>query len=102
VLGSLLNSAGSYKHFVNKARDLYRPLFIKWMLRRIDFLLKHRLVISVQEHMSPSREDGRRQQPNIVDDKESLRNIFQYLRNKNVWYCTGTEFAEWSIENLKK
>lgn len=100
--GKLLNQGRSKNYLVKKARDLCRPLFIKWMLGKIDFLIKHRLVISIQEHMSPSREDGRRQEPNIIDDKESLRIIFQYLRNKNVWYCTGTEFAEWSIENLKK
>ncbi|WP_242785273.1 hypothetical protein [Bacillus cereus] len=33
--------------------------------------------------------------PNIFDDTKSLQTIFRYLRNKNVWYCTGTELASY-------
>lgn len=64
-------------------------------LKQINFLLENRLVISIQEHIAPSRNDGRRQQPNIFDDELSLKLIFEYLRTKNVWYCTGTELAQY-------
>jgi len=43
--------------------------------------------------------NGKRQSPNIFDDKESLKAIFKYLKKKNVWYCTGSELAEWIKEN---
>lgn len=75
-------------------RILRRPLRY-WKLRQLAYLLKHRLVISVQEHMAPSRDDGKRQNPNIIDDCESLLAIFRYLENKNVWYCTGSELADY-------
>ncbi|BFH64114.1 hypothetical protein [Paenibacillus azoreducens] len=96
VNGALLN--GLY-HARTSAKDrikrMLKPVFIKWKLREIDYLLKHRLVISVQEHIAPSRDDGRRQSPNIFDDRESLLQIFSYVKGKNVWYCTGTELADY-------
>ncbi len=57
----------------------------------IDLLLSGRKLISIQEHISPSRTDGKIQKPNIFDDKESLLEILSYLKGKNVWYATGTE-----------
>jgi len=62
---------------------------------KIDRLLGNGLVVSIQEHISPARNDGRRQTPNIFDDMESLHMIFEYMRGKNVWYCTGSELAEY-------
>lgn len=62
---------------------------------KLDFLLKNKLVISIQEHICSARDDGKRQTPNIFDDKKSLLKIFKYLKTKNVWYCTGTELAEY-------
>lgn len=58
-------------------------------------MLKNKLVISIQEHISYSRDDGRRQTPNIFDDEKSLKCIFNHLKNKNVWYCTGNELAKY-------
>lgn len=88
----LNNSRKSRKDFVRYA---FRNMIIRRKLKQIEFLLEHRLVISIQEHISPARNDGRRQSPNIFDDKNSLLCIFEYLRNKNVWYCTGTELANY-------
>lgn len=72
------------KHFVEKRKE-----------EEIEFLLKNNLVISIQEHISPGRNDGKRQHPNIYDDKKSLIKILNFLKNKNVWYCTGTELAKY-------
>lgn len=85
------------------AKIILRNYLLKKELSEIDYLLKNNLVISIQEHISPARDDERRQSPNIFDDKESLRYIFNYLKNKNVWYCTGTELAEYYIlrNNIK-
>jgi hypothetical protein len=78
-----------------KMKKVLKNQLIKIKLNQIDFLLKNKLVISIQEHMAPSRDDGRRQSPNIFDDRESLKYIFKYLNSKNVWYCTGSELAEY-------
>ncbi|GAB6150662.1 hypothetical protein [Clostridium novyi] len=84
-------------------KRILKNYLIKRRLKEIDFLLKNNLVISIQEHMSPARDDGKRQTPNIFDDTKSLCYIFDYLKSKNVWYCTGSELAEYVIsrENLK-
>ena len=96
ISGSLLNSVfRPTKGIKGILKKILKPLIIRWKLKKIDFLLANNLVISIQEHISPSREDGKRQTPNIFDDKESLKAIFEYLKNKNVWYCTCSEFAEW-------
>lgn len=96
VNGELLN--GLYRNdptVKGRMKRILRKPLQYWKLRQIAYLLKHRLVISVQEHMAPSRDDGKRQNPNIIDDRESLLAIFRYLENKNVWYCTGSELANY-------
>lgn len=72
-------------------------------MKLIDKLLQNNLVISIQEHISPARDDGRRQTPNIYDDKLSLIKIFSYLHDKNVWFCTCSELASYVYyrDNLK-
>jgi len=77
------------------AKRLLRKPIVRWKLREIDYLLEHRLVISIQEHIAPARDDGERQSPNIFDDCTSLVGIFHYLEDKKVWYCTGTELANY-------
>lgn len=91
--------------FNNHSKDKFKRLikFLLWpyIFRRrakaIDFLLNNNLVISIQEHISPARNDGKIQTPNIFTDKKSLLHIFRYLSKKNVWYCTGSELAEYYI-----
>ena len=96
ISGSLLNFVfRPDKSIKGILKKILKSLIIRWTLKKIDYLLKNNLVISIQEHISPSREDGKRQTPNIFDDKESLKLIFKYLKKKNVWYCTCSELAEW-------
>jgi hypothetical protein len=96
ISGSLLNSVFQpTKGIKGILKKILKPLIIRWKLKKIDYLLANNLVISIQEHVSPSRNDGKRQIPNIFDDKESLKVIFKYLKKKNVWYCTCSELAEW-------
>jgi hypothetical protein len=68
-----------------------------WNKKQIDRLLEKRQVISIEEHIAPLRPDGLIQTPNIIDDMNELRNLFVYLRNKNVWYATGTDVARYFI-----
>ena len=96
ISGDLLNSTFKQGKIIKEiSKKILKLLIIRWKLNKIDYLLKNNLVISIQEHISPSREDGKRQTPNIFDDRESLKTIFKYLKKKNVWYCTGSELAEW-------
>ena len=98
---SLLNlQPGSLK---NMAKKLLRRVLIRNKFQEIAFLLQNKLVISIQEHIAPARDDGIRQQPNIYDDTASLKMIFDYLDTQNVWYCTGTELAEYVLlrDNLQ-
>lgn len=81
---------------------IFRRYFIYREIRKIKHLLKNNLIISIQEHISPARDDGRRQTPNIFDDLDSLIYFFNFLKYKNVWYCTCTELASYvyNRENL--
>jgi hypothetical protein len=79
------------------ARALGRKAAFSRGIEELEHLLSHRLVVSVQEHVSPARPDGRRQTPNIFDDRRSLRVIYDFLADKNVWHCTGTELAEYVL-----
>ncbi|KPJ59517.1 MAG: hypothetical protein AMJ46_10900 [Latescibacteria bacterium DG_63] len=91
VYGALFNLYGRNPI----ARALKRPAVFGRGKDEINHLLENKLIISIQEHLSPARTDGRRQTPNTHDDKEGLRTLFKYLGSKNVWYCTGTELAEY-------
>jgi len=83
------------------AKLILRKYLINKKLKEIQYLLKNKLIISIQEHMSPlsdmspESEGWARQTPNIFDDEKSLKYIFDYIKDKNVWYCTGTELAEY-------
>lgn len=68
-----------------------------WTRSQVETLLSRNQVISIQEHISPMRPDGRVQTPNIVDDINDLRELFNYLRNKNVWFTTCSELAHYFI-----
>lgn len=80
---------------------LLRRYLINKKIKEIQYLLKNKLVISIQEHISPASNMPKesngwsRQSPNIFDDEQSLKYIFNYIKDKNVWYCTGTELAEY-------
>lgn len=94
INGSLFNitSNSFIKRFI---KLILRPYFKYKVKSKFEFLLENKLVISIQEHICPARDDGKRQGPNIFDDRKSLIEMFSYLKGKNVWYCTGTELAEY-------
>ena len=100
MTGSLFNKSKTTRNPITKIKQtIFKKLFIREKLKQLDFLLENNLIISIQEHMSPARVDGKRQNPNIFDDKRSLRIILEYLKTKNVWYCTCTELANWIRES---
>jgi len=83
------------------AKVILRKYLINKKLKEIQYLLQNKLVISIQEHISPisdmppESEGWGRQSPNIFDDEKSLKFIFNYIKYKNVWYCTGSELSEY-------
>jgi hypothetical protein len=68
-----------------------------WARRQINLLLQLQQVIAVEEHIAPIRPDGVIQTPNIIDDLRDLCKLFSYLKEKNVWYATGSEVATYVI-----
>jgi hypothetical protein len=62
---------------------------------KIEKMMKSGYVISIAEHFMNARPDGKRQTPNVYDDINSLDFIFGYLRNKDVWYATFSECANY-------
>ena len=99
-------SLKNYKRFFSKKylKSLY--LYLKeqkTIERHIKSLYQNRQVISIQEHSSPYRTDGKIQYPNIVSDIDNLNLIFTLLSKKDVWYATCDEVANYFITraNLK-
>lgn len=100
LLTSIYNLSGNI--IKRNLKKFFPHILINKKLKLIDNLLKNNLVISIQEHISPARDDGRRQTPNIYDDRLSLIKIFEYLNSKPVWFCTCSELAKYVYyrENL--
>ncbi len=68
-----------------------------WNKKQINKLLENKQIISIEEHIAPVRPDSLVQAPNIIDDIDELRNLFTYLKSKNIWYATGTEVANYFV-----
>lgn len=64
-------------------------------------LYNNQEVISIYEHSSPYRTDEVIQYPNIVSDMDNLIYLFSYLSNKDVWYATCDELADYFIDREK-
>jgi len=65
--------------------------------RYFEELLQNKIVISIQEHAGVIKANGIRQTPNIIDDMPVLQHIYSFLREKNVWYATCSEIANYYI-----
>ena len=70
-----------------------QPLYNLLAYYQLYQLYKHRKIISIQEHISPSTTWGTVQSSNIVTDIKSLNKIFGFLRPRNIWYATCAEIA---------
>lgn len=72
----------------------------KTIERHIASLYNNGEVISIQEHTSPYRTDGRIQYPNIVSDIDNLNYIFSFLNKKEIWYTTCNALADYYLTRL--
>lgn len=114
VSGSLFNEAWFPSGASSLKRGIKRLIKSHYIARAektLDALIDEMRVISISEHIAPSRNDGKIQMPNIYTDQKSLLAIFAYLSKKPVWYCTGKElesyvrardFAEIEVVEPKK
>jgi len=95
IPGNLFNKSKTKNPLKRIKTLINKKQILKEKLSEIGYLLENNLIVSIQEHISPSREDSRRQSPNIYDDLSSLKYIFEYLKDRNVWYCTCSELIDW-------
>jgi hypothetical protein len=72
IMPSVSEAIGSIRRFQHSNR----------LIRR---LLKSDSPIVIQEHSTYARDDGRRQRPNIFDDRRSLKRIFRMIDRENIW-----------------
>jgi hypothetical protein len=70
-----------------------QPLYTLLSYYKLYRLYKHRKIISIQEHISPSTTWGTVQSSNIITDRISLKKIFSFLQPFNIWYATCAEIA---------
>lgn len=86
-------------HFFGSNKVIALPSTVhgwNWNKKQIKQLLKHKQIISIEEHMGCLRPDNRIQTPNVYDDIKSLKSIFTYLKDKNVWHATGSQIADYA------
>ncbi|MBN1983697.1 MAG: hypothetical protein JW795_19335, partial [Chitinivibrionales bacterium] len=74
---------------------LLRHLYSAYIFRQLRYLIQKKLIVSIQQHIAPARNDGRIQRPNIIHDALFLRSIYQFLKRRNVWFCTCSELADY-------
>jgi len=63
---------------------------------RLNNLLEMKGIISLQEHTSPIRTDGKTQYPNVFDDLSSIHYLLGRLNKHDVWWATANDVAEYS------
>lgn len=77
-------------------RSVIRQFKDGFTSQRIDKLLENKAIISLQEHSSPVRTDGKTQYPNVFDDLKSIRYILKKLDKHDVWWATASDVANYS------
>lgn len=58
---------------------------------KIENIIKENGIISLQEHTSPLRTDGKIQYPNIIDDITNINAILKYFQGFKIWYATASD-----------
>ncbi len=66
-----------------------------WRSKQVENLLKTKQIISIEEHIAKYKPGCPDQEPNIFDDIQELRRLFNLLKAKNVWYAKCSEIADY-------
>ena len=77
-------------------RSIIRQIKDGFIENKIKSLLKNKGIISLQEHSSPLRTDGKTQYPNVFDDFYSIKYLLSLLSKHDVWWATANQVAEYS------
>jgi len=97
ILAFPTNLSGNY--FNNRISSLSRIFSTPFREQKkkyyLENLIEKRALISIAEHFLSARPDGKRQQPNIFDDINSLDKIFGIFRGNDIWYATCSEIAHY-------
>lgn len=75
-------------------RLLQRRAMARTLGRQLAGLVGHGLPITVQEHVAPTRADGRRQRNNLQDDLSGLRRLLRAAQREAVWNAHPSEIAD--------
>ncbi len=78
-----------------KVTKYFQPLYSLIQYFYLLKLYKNRYIISIQEHISPSTSSGLVQSTNIVTDSKSLNKIYNFFKNKSIWYSTCKEISNY-------
>jgi hypothetical protein len=92
VFNNYLYTTPSWK---NIFRDVKTKLNYFKQEQYLQYLYENQYIISIQEHFQNLRTDGKRQQPNVYDDINSLDKFFALLRGADIWYAACTEIAHY-------
>ncbi len=93
ILDFPANFSGSlFRRIRNPLLNMLKILQNEFILQRF---IDNQHLISIQEHFSPTRVDGKRQPPNIFDDISSLEKFYDNLRGVDIWYATCSEIAHY-------
>jgi hypothetical protein len=76
-------------------RSLIRQVKDGTIESKLCTLLKKRGIISLQEHSSPIRTDGKTQYPNVFSDIHSINYILKKLNENHVWWATASDVYEY-------
>ena len=77
---------------------LYHQLRKLNLERHLQYLYENRLVISLQEHFTTYRIDGKFQRPNVFDDLQSIQKTYSILRGADIWHASCNKIAKY-VEN---
>lgn len=83
------------KDVKKKFLRFFQPFYDIYSYIRLLKLYKNGHIISVQEHISPSKTSGQVQSANIISDIKSLKKIFIFLKNYSIWYANCKEIAKY-------
>ncbi|WP_218997379.1 hypothetical protein [Shewanella algae] len=76
-------------------RSMIRQLIHGSLESNLSKLLSMRGIITLQEHSSPKRTDGKIQYPNVFSDICSIKYILSYLNKYSIWWATASEVYDY-------
>jgi hypothetical protein len=64
---------------------------------RLSNLISNKGIVTLQEHTSPIRTDGKIQYPNVFHDKPQILEILDFCNKHEPWFATATEVYSYQL-----